>query len=283
MLINLSDLFLPKQESINHEKVKIIHDSSPRRICFSSTHSNALKRENGTRWIGKFSVPFSDTIKPIFEKETGLNLYYKEEFDNYWYSIRTEKEFEKIQNFIQKYYNVVFIKDTLALSIALGENIKDSKTQIGELETKAKYGQDYNARKKLSELCINFISITPFYKNTKIICAIPSSDNSSESLPRYITNLVASNLNLNDISNNIMWKNNKQAAKELPFEKKWEALENANLIVNINLNKKTIILLDDLYQSGTTIQYVAMKLLAAGAKRIYGLTIVKSRRDTDNI
>ncbi len=283
MLINLSDLFLPKQESINHEKVKTIHGSSPRRICFSSTHKNALKRENGTSWIGKFSVPFSDTIKPIFEKETGLNLYYKEEFNNYWYSIRTEKEFEKIQNFIQKYNDIVFIKDSLALSIALSENIKNSKTLIGELETKAKYEQDYIARKKLSERCINFISNTPFYKKTKIICAIPSSDNSSASLPRYITNLVASNLNLNDISNNVMWKNNKQAAKELPFEKKWEALENANLTVNINLNKKTIILLDDLYQSGTTIQYVAMKLLDAGAKRIYGLTIVKSRRDTDNL
>ena len=43
-----------------------------------------------------------------------------------------------------------------------------------------------------------------------------------------------------------------------------------------------IILLDDIYQSGTTIQFVAMKLIEAGAKRIFGLTTVKARRNTDN-
>ncbi len=43
-----------------------------------------------------------------------------------------------------------------------------------------------------------------------------------------------------------------------------------------------ILLLDDLYQSGITMQYVAMKLQKAGAEKIFGLSIVKSLNDTDN-
>jgi predicted amidophosphoribosyltransferase len=43
-----------------------------------------------------------------------------------------------------------------------------------------------------------------------------------------------------------------------------------------------VILIDDLYQSGITMQYVASRLLQAGAASVLSLTIVKSNRDTDN-
>ena len=39
---------------------------------------------------------------------------------------------------------------------------------------------------------------------------------------------------------------------------------------------KDIILVDDLYMSGTTLQYVAMKLKEAGARKVFGLCFVKS-------
>jgi predicted amidophosphoribosyltransferase len=34
--------------------------------------------------------------------------------------------------------------------------------------------------------------------------------------------------------------------------------------------------MDDLYQSGTTMQFVAMKLKQAGARHVYGLALVKA-------
>lgn len=37
---------------------------------------------------------------------------------------------------------------------------------------------------------------------------------------------------------------------------------------------------DDLYMSGVSMQYVAMKLKEAGASRVLGLSIVKSRSNT---
>lgn len=46
--------------------------------------------------------------------------------------------------------------------------------------------------------------------------------------------------------------------------------------------RHSVILIDDKYQSGTTINFVASILRGAGAGAIYGLCIVKTARDTDN-
>lgn len=62
------------------------------------------------------------------------------------------------------------------------------------------------------------------------------------------------------------------------------ALEKLNLCVerdidlsgNHEFEGKRILLLDDLYQSGVSMQFTAMKLYLAGANEIYGLSIVKS-------
>jgi len=44
----------------------------------------------------------------------------------------------------------------------------------------------------------------------------------------------------------------------------------------VDFEGKDIVLLDDLYMSGITLQYVAMKLKEAGAGKVYGLCLVKS-------
>ena len=50
----------------------------------------------------------------------------------------------------------------------------------------------------------------------------------------------------------------------------------------LNVKDKTVILIDDKYQSGITIQYIAMKLQQAGACEVYGLSFIKTLSDTDN-
>ena len=76
------------------------------------------------------------------------------------------------------------------------------------------------------------------------------------------------------------------SVKYCAFEEKWEVWEKAKVSfqksADFNVNGKTIILIDDIYQSGITIQYIAMKLQQAGAKEVYGLCFEKTLRDTDN-
>jgi predicted amidophosphoribosyltransferase len=49
------------------------------------------------------------------------------------------------------------------------------------------------------------------------------------------------------------------------------------------LEGRTVLLLDDLYQSGISMNYVAMELLAAGVKEVFGLACEKTCRNDDNL
>jgi len=47
-------------------------------------------------------------------------------------------------------------------------------------------------------------------------------------------------------------------------------------------DRPAVIVIDDKYQSGISIQFVASVLRAAGAGEIFGFCAVKTLRDTDN-
>ena len=83
-----------------------------------------------------------------------------------------------------------------------------------------------------------------------------------------------------------VFKGPKSSAKQFKIKKKWDVWEDAQVSFQkgraLNVEGKTIVLIDDKYQSGTTIQYIAMKLQDAGAREVYGLCFVKTLRDTDN-
>jgi predicted amidophosphoribosyltransferase len=46
---------------------------------------------------------------------------------------------------------------------------------------------------------------------------------------------------------------------------------------------KSVLIIDDLYQSGTSVNYLGMLLLEAGAKRILGLACEKTVGNFDNV
>ena len=79
------------------------------------------------------------------------------------------------------------------------------------------------------------------------------------------------------------WAKEKPQLKETSEKKKWLALESAELSFSAEeMGGKKFLLIDDLYQSGATMNFVAGKLKEAGANRVFGLSLVKSLRDSDN-
>lgn len=222
--------------------------------------------------------------KRIFEDETGLDIY-KTKAGKFWCPIKTEDDYSKALKFKEKYEETVFLRDNLDLSLSLSEHMdkEGNRTQLGELEYQAKYNNSAKARIKIANQIIEFIGNTPYYKDCQHICAVPSSKLGRINLPIKIANRISSNSNLIDLSSDIKWKTEKNQLKELSFEERWEELEETDLEITIDKKIKCVILIDDLYQSGTTMQFVAMKLKEYGIKKVYGLTIVKARRDSDNI
>lgn len=73
-----------------------------------------------------------------------------------------------------------------------------------------------------------------------------------------------------------------EEVKNLPLEKKLEVLK-GSINVTSKVQGRKLLLLDDLYQSGITMNYVAMLLVDAGAKKVYGLACEKTCSNDDNI
>lgn len=272
--------------TITHEKVIEKQGLTPKRICLKTCHSNSLREidfdNNDAKWA--LFIPFSETIKKIFEKETEL-IIYRTSKGRYWCPIEKEEDYNKALKFKEKYNSIVFLRDNLDLSVSLSEHYKneEERTETGELEYQAKYQGCEDSILEIVDLVSSFIETTPFFKDTNYICAIPSSNPSNPSLPNRIAEEVSEVLGLTNVSDHIAWKGSKEALKEKSIEEKWIELEKVDIeIKDVDLSKKNIILIDDLYQSGTTIQFVAMKLKEFGATKIFGLTIVKSRKDSDN-
>lgn len=256
-------------------------EGQAKRIHFASTHVTALKRKEEGQIVGTITLPFPDTIGSILKGCINRDIVlFLSRFNNSVYRrIMTEDEFKKLEVFINEYRNIVFLRDFLDLSLALDMNYEeDCHTEIGDWEYRAKYKDDKDAEEKLGEACKEWLEKLPFFKDADYICAIPNSRKEVQ-LPQRIVNRM-NGFGFENISDKVYWVNKKRSLKEaVDVGEKLEILEESGLTIdgNLDLNNKTVLLFDDLYQSGTTMQYVAMKLKQVGAQRVFGIAIVKSK------
>ncbi|HBD9275105.1 TPA: hypothetical protein KLD64_001152 [Legionella pneumophila] len=267
---------------INLNSVQEARSKSPRRYYFSKS-----RIQKHDKYIS-FGITFPETIKPLFEEMTGLELFYSDQYDNYWRIIKNETELNTVESWENSLGSRVFLRDCLGLSIAMSLNFNNTQdlvhTEIGQLEYDAKNKQDESAIDKLVELCCSTIQELPFYNEADCICAVPHHPSKEFDLPSIVVRIVSSKLGKTDITNRFTFDHPKISLKSLSLEEKWFEWEKTKLNFHRDgLNGKTVIIIDDKYQSGTTIEYIAMKIQEAGVGSIYGLCFVKTMRDTDNV
>ena len=267
------------QKAITLENIKeSVSSNSTKRINFSSSHAGALKKYND-QW--KITLPFKDSIQPIIKKEIGNDIdLFDSDYGGVWRFI-TNEEYDKWHDFITYYKNIVFLRDCLDISLSLSMNIieNESRTEIGELEYQSKYNSNNDAEEQLVSLCKEWINKLPYYKDADLICAVPS--NTPNNLPQRIVDKL--DITATNISNTILWTSKTRNVKDAEnVEDKISILEQSGFTINNKeqLKNKVVILFDDLYMSGVTLQYIAMKLKEAGVQRVLGLTIVKSRSNS---
>ncbi len=282
MLFSFEEIINPSTK-ITYDKVIESHNLDiAKRICFNSCHKNALKKKTfkDIKWV--LNVPFEESIGKILKKETGFSLIRTKY--GFWYPMKERLEYDEMLKFKEKYNEIVFLRDNLDISVALSEhfNSEGERTALGELEFQAKWHSCSKSRIKIADRVIDFINSTPHYKDCLHVCSIPSSKLGKVNLPMKIAGRIALKCGVTDISSSVNWASEKSQLKELSFLERWDALETTGIEINLESNPKSVILIDDLYQSGTTLQYVAMKLKESGIKKVYGLTIVKARKDSDN-
>ena len=266
--------FLFGTKLITEDKIHdFVADTNAKRICFSRIQKHPLwKTSDGENML---TVPFGESIGTLLKEQTSVIL--RKSKKGKYYSKLSAEDYNKV---ISSYSDVVFLRDLLDCSVALSLNFEDdmvTHTPVGLLEKKAKYEYNREAIDQLATLVDEFIGNNPLYKNADCICAVPPTKAGEQNLPISILEKL-SQFNGKNISSAVEWKSKTESLKNADGTDKLEILKQSGFCITdgTDIKGKDIILVDDLYMSGTTLQYVAMKLKEAGARKVFGLCFVKS-------
>jgi predicted amidophosphoribosyltransferase len=200
---------------------------------------------------------------------------------------------EEVTHWVGVVGQYVVMRDCLALSFALdydrdGGSPNQPQTDIGRLRSRAKtYGKEPTAdtlaaADELAARCTAFLGEMSCYQSADAIVAMPSSrPDSVYDLPRRLAEAISSTWDRPNLSHLVRTVGARRPVKNASLDEKLEILRGTIDIV-APIAGENILLVDDIYQSGISINYVAMELLKAGVKRVFGLCVEKTCRNDDN-
>ena len=245
-------------------------------------------------------LPFANTYENAFGSMCELNHYAHNAKDDRLiiFLNGTEGDQEapaEAVEWIEKVGHPVAMKDFLAISFALdydraGGNPKEPQTEIGVLRGRAKpYGasaataQTREAADSLAGHCVNFLNTMSCYSSADCIVAMPPSDPSNSfNLPRHLAERISEMWGRQNLSEHVIGKP-RNSIKALPLAQKLDALLGTIGVEGGVFKDRRVLLVDDLYQSGISMNYCGLLLLQAGAKKIFGLACEKTCRNDDNV
>lgn len=277
----LPPIFLPQHSQATFNALR---NDPPNRICFATVHANALKENTGqfsAKAPYKFSVPFREGVAQEFFLGTQVPL--RQSQYGYWAPL-TDGQAQHVSTWMGYQGTRVYLKDLFDCSIALGERSVDNKeTELGHLFTVAKYEGNEAAMMELAHRTIQSLSSMKSLAGLACISCPPPRADKDFDLPTYIGGAVAKKVNVPFVQLG-QWQGPKGQLKGIPAHEKWSALEKVNFEVSQEVKKVKglVLLVDDIYQSGTTLNYLRSKLTAQGVARAASISMVKAARDTDN-
>lgn len=203
---------------------------------------------------------------------------------------------EAVQRWVEAVGKYVAMRDFLALSFALDYdrdcgNPAQPQTDVGLLRSQAKpYGnqnvtsETTAAADVLAERCLHFLGEMTCYRSATCVVAMPPSDPAKEyNLPRYLAQQIALKSERADLSQHARTTKVRGSLKAIEVQNKLDTLLGTIQIDPGVFDKKIVLLLDDLYQSGISMNYCALMLLRAGSSKVFGLACEKTCRNDDNI
>jgi hypothetical protein len=172
------------------------------------------------------------------------------------------------------------LSETYALDFNFEQGVEPLEyTRMGSLERQAKQKKTPAAIRELARELAKTIQMHPTLARADHIVAMPARPSSKFHLPIELVNQVGRILKRS--VGLALTKADHAKLKGLPIGKKLAALE-GKFQLRDSVKGKTILIIDDLYQSGVSVWSLAKFLKENGAREVYALACVKSWRDTDN-
>ena len=247
-----------------------------------------------------FSLRFPELVQKSRRKRWELAKHGNSSFLSFEANVLSEEEMEMVEEWKERFSQYVLIglnahiapafSDELDFCLALDFNYDDKnpgkRTLYGEAEYQLKYQQNIQALDTLSNglsKALNELTLM-FRSNSPVLSIVPSRSDRC-TVPRKLAKTVAKETGISFVD--CILYCGKQSLKNLPLPDKvaeWDRLYSCRDCIQWSgdLTGKTVFLIDDLYQSGTTLWSCAKNLKKAGAAHVIGLVCVKTFRDTDN-
>jgi predicted amidophosphoribosyltransferase len=204
-----------------------------------------------------------------------------------------EESYQQIELLLQLFQQHIFIQDDLTETFALTFHQEMShdgrlhRTKMGELVNQAKpYGRPltkkyYSKADELASRFINFIQQHPTYKNADLVIPVPSHPDKNFDLPTEIAHHIATTCHIETGTGYIEKIKTTRPMKDCTTpQEKIDNVRNAFAIRHgVEVKDRSVLLVDDIYHTGFTINEVGTTLFKAQVKQVLGLVATKTVRD----
>ncbi|HYT87651.1 MAG TPA: hypothetical protein VEL76_02925 [Gemmataceae bacterium] len=191
------------------------------------------------------------------------------------------------------FQEVVCIGDDLDESFALAFHTQTSpaggyeRTRVGQLVREAKpYNRagsrgDRGRAAELAALLAAFVQRHPTYRGAELLAAVPPSNAEKDfDLPALLAEEIARRTGLGNATAMLHKTRPTRPMKECQtVQEKVDNLKDAFAVDPNAVRGKAMIVVDDVYQSGFSINEVGRVLRQAGARLVLGLTVTKTAHD----
>ncbi|MDY6950297.1 MAG: hypothetical protein SWE60_02200 [Thermodesulfobacteriota bacterium] len=293
----------PPQKEITEELIEEMITWVPRRFRLCDFDKPLKPPGKLGDWQEDWNLifPFQETLVPTFQHmcpsvehisfrltSTGTAFY------TFLKNV-SDSDIQAVQDWIKRIERYVALRDRMAISFAIDYdrvegNPENQRTNVGRLRKKAKtYGkratqETHKAADELIELCLQTLGHLTCYDSTTCVVGVPPSDPEKPfDLPEHLASGISSSLGKSDKTEAVRTTTARPGTKGIQLENKLSTIRGTIEVDRSAFKDEVVLLVDDLYQSGVTMNYVGMLLLEAGAKKIFGLSCEKTCSNDDNV
>lgn len=200
----------------------------------------------------------------------------------------SEEQRQKLRTLLALFQRVVHIEDALEQSFALDTQYHNvgnglERTTIGKLVFQIKYRDGQDMAYELMNHFQYFISHHPTYSQSDFIIPMPPSKlNKSFKLPHFLAEQLSTKLGIVNGEAYVRKTRETKAMKDCEsVEEKYRVIDGSfEVSPNAPFAGRVVTVIDDLYQSGATMNEFASVLKNVGAK-VQALVATKTFRDTN--
>ena len=290
-----------RKHRITEKRILAMQTWRPRRIQLSTEWPLSIEAATWTGGAARLVLPFRETLEPAFRLMCGPRTarFRKDPVHPWVLELKGRGSGAGRQAQVRAWLDTVgqyvAIRDWLDLSFALSYDRaqgreKGARTRIGDLRIRAKPLDDlatpqvFAAADLLTAACLEFLERMTCYHRAEAVAAAPSARGARNyHLAGHLARGIARARGLKNLSASIRTVRDRPATKGRALGAKLGNLTGSVTLDAEAFQGRKVILVDDIYQSGTTLNYLGKLLYEAGAAAVYGLVCEKTSRDDDNI